>query len=109
MTGIENGFHRSIPLLVLITLLFSAGGGLPPTLTEAPQPTITPLSAITPPPSPRALTICIGQEPNTLYPFGNLDAAAQSVLAATDTGPIDTVGYAYQPVILQKLPSIGSA
>ena len=68
MSGIENGFHRSIPLLVLITLLFSACGGLPPTLT-----------------------------------------VAQSVLAAIDNGPIDSVGYAYQPVILQKLPSIGSA
>ena len=106
MTGIENGFHRSIPLLVLITLLLSACGGLPPTLTETPQPTITPPSSFTPTPSPRTLTICLGQEPNTLYPYGNLNAAAQSVLAAIDNGPIDTVDYAYQPVVLQKLPSI---
>ncbi len=35
-----------------------------------------------------------------------MNAAAQSVLAAIDNGPIDTVGYAYQPVVLQKLPSI---
>ncbi len=48
MTGIENGFHRSIPLLVLITLLFSACGGLPPTLTESPQLTITPPPTIMP-------------------------------------------------------------
>ena len=47
-----------------------------------------------------------GQEPNTLYPYGNLNAAAQSVLAAIDDGPIDLIGYTYQPVILQKLPNI---
>ncbi len=106
MIGIKNGFHRSIPLLVLITLLLSACESLPSNSTESPQPTITPPPVITPPPSPRTLTICLGQEPNTLYPYGNLNAAAQSVLAAIDNGPIDTVDYAYQPVILQKLPSI---
>ena len=70
------------------------------------MPSITPRPSFTSTPSPRTLTICLGQEPNTLYPFGNLNAAAQSVLAAIDDGPIDTIGYTYQPVILQKLPSI---
>jgi len=106
MIGIKNGFYRSIPLLVLTILLLSACGGLSPTLTQAPQPTITPPPSSTPTPSPRTLTICLGQEPNTLYPFGNLNAAAQSVLAAIDDGPIDMIGYTYQPVILQKLPSV---
>ena len=106
MIGIKNRFHRSIPLLVLIILLLAACGSLPSSPTEAPQPTITAQPVITSTSSPRALTICLGQEPNTLYPFGNLNAAAQSVLAAVDDGPIDTIGYTYQPVILQKLPSL---
>jgi len=105
MTGIENGFHRSIPLLVLITLLFSACAGSPSKSSEQPVPSITPQPSFTPTPLPRTLTICLGQEPNTLYPYGNLNAAAQSVLATVDDGPIDTIGYTYQPVILQKLPS----
>jgi len=55
---------------------------------------------------PRALTVCLGQEPNTLYPFGGPNAAARSVLAAVFDGPIDTIGYEYQPVILLQLPSL---
>ena len=108
MIGINNGFRRSIPLLALITLLLSACGSSPSKSNEQPVPTITSQPALTSTPSPRTLTICLGQEPNTLYPFGNLNAAAQSVLAAIDGGPIDTIGYTYQPVILQKLPSIAN-
>ncbi|HUI89535.1 MAG TPA: peptide ABC transporter substrate-binding protein [Anaerolineales bacterium] len=108
MIGIKSGFRRSIPLLALITLLFSACGSLPAASKEPPvaTPTAVPPPVFTPTPLPRTLTICLGQEPNTLYPFGKLNAAAQSVLAAVDDGPIDTIGYTYQPVILQKLPSI---
>ncbi|MFZ1040996.1 MAG: hypothetical protein WCA79_19905 [Anaerolineales bacterium] len=106
MIGIKNGIHRSIPLLVLIIFLLSACASLPSKSNEQPAPTMTPRPSFTPTPSPRTLTICLGEEPNTLYPYGNLNAAAQSVLAAIDDGPIDTIGYAYHPVILQKLPSI---
>jgi len=55
---------------------------------------------------PSTLTVCLGQEPTTLYPFGELNAAARSVLASIYDGPIDMVGYKYQPVILTQLPSI---
>ena len=106
MIGIENGLHRPVLLLALITLLLSACAGSPSKSSEQPVASITPQPSFTSTPSPRTLTICLGQEPNTLYPFGNLNAAAQSVLAAIDDGPIDTIGYTYQPVILQKLPSI---
>src|SRR5690242_15241295 len=58
--------------------------------TAVPTPTV--LSLPTPTPGPRTLTVCIGQEPNTLYPFGGPNAAANSILAAVYDGPIDTVG-----------------
>jgi peptide/nickel transport system substrate-binding protein len=106
MIGIKNGINRSIPLLVLITFLFSVCGSSPSKSSEQPMLTITPPSSFTPTTSPRILTICLGEEPNTLYPYGNLNAAAQSVLAAIDDGPVDTIGYMYKPVILQKLPSV---
>ena len=95
------------PMVVLIFVcLLSACAGLPSKSTTQPAPTtITSQPIFTPTPSPRTLTICLGEEPNTLYPYGNLNAAAQSVLAAIDDGPIDTIGYTYQPVILQKMPS----
>ncbi len=57
-------------------------------------------------PAPRSLTVCLGQEPNTLYPFGGPNAAARSVLASVYDGPIDTIGYEYQPVTLAQLPSL---
>ena len=55
MIGIKNGFRRSIPLLALITLLFSACGSLPSKSTEQPVPTITLQPSFTPTPSPRTL------------------------------------------------------
>src|SRR5688572_27502879 len=57
-------------------------------------------------PSPRILNVCLGQEPNTLYPFGGPNAAARSVLASIYDGPIDTISYEYQPVTLTQLPSL---
>lgn len=80
---------------------------LPNRQTSGPTPTVTPTTEALPTAVPaRALTICLGEEPNTLYPLGNPNAAARSVLAAIDDGPIDTVSYDYQPVILTKLPSL---
>lgn len=93
--------------ILIFACLLSACGGLPSKPTAQPAPTaMTSQPVFTLTPAPRTLTICLGQEPNTLYPYGSLNAAAQSVLAAIDDGPIDTIGDAYQPVILQKLPSV---
>jgi peptide/nickel transport system substrate-binding protein len=92
-------------------LLLFALIGLSCGLTN-PAPTATDLPADasalppSPTPAPRTLTVCLGQEPNTLYPFGGPNAAARSVLAAVFDGPIDTVGYEYQPVLLDLLPSL---
>ncbi|RPI86960.1 MAG: hypothetical protein EHM40_23330, partial [Chloroflexi bacterium] len=63
----------------------------------APEVTITPFVAgtptaaqtplATPTPASRSLTICLGEEPTTLYPYGNLNSAARSVLSAIYDGP----------------------
>jgi peptide/nickel transport system substrate-binding protein len=53
-----------------------------------------------------SLTICLGGEPDTLYPLGTPNAPARSVLAAIYDGPIDTLSYDYQPVILERLPTV---
>ena len=76
------------------------------------QPTAAPTEFLPPPPTPtpmpRDLTVCLGEEPNTLYPYAGPNAAARSVLAAVYDGPIDMVGYEHQPVILTGLPSLGN-
>jgi peptide/nickel transport system substrate-binding protein len=78
----------------------------------SPAPELTPTPAVpqpptsTPVPVTRTLTVCLGQEPNTLYPYAGPNAAARSVLEAIQDGPVDSVGYDYQPVILSQLPSL---
>jgi len=100
-------FRRSVflfcGLLFGLLLLVACGRETPsPTPTPAPsQPTLT----ATPIP-PRLLTICLGQEPVSLYPVNNPSSSARSVLAAIYDGPIDSNSYGYQAVILKRLPSI---
>jgi peptide/nickel transport system substrate-binding protein len=80
----------------------------------APTPVVTPFVAntptLTPPvtatPALRSLNICLGEEPNTLYPLGNLNAAARSVLSAIYDGPMDVVEYSYEPIMLEKIPTL---
>lgn len=102
------------PWKFLLTALFSLGLSAcnllsAPTATSAPSSTETAAPPQpTPTLAPHNLTVCLGAEPNTLYPFGAPNAAARSVLAAIYDGPIDTVGYEYQPVILAQLPSLAN-
>jgi peptide/nickel transport system substrate-binding protein len=66
-----------------------------PTVTVAPSPTPVP---------PRNLSICLGQEPQTLYPYGSSSRYTWSVLEAVYDGPVDLVNYKPKPVILKNLP-----
>jgi peptide/nickel transport system substrate-binding protein len=102
----HTALPSSVGLASSLAMLLSAcavpfGQRAAETATQAPTIAPTP----TPPPA-KSLTICLGEEPNTLYPLASPNDAAQSVLAAIDDGPIDSVSYEYQPVILQRLPSL---
>ncbi|HEX2991188.1 MAG TPA: hypothetical protein VHO49_10950, partial [Anaerolineales bacterium] len=77
---------------------------VPPVLIDETATPATP--ALTPTPVVRSLTICLGEEPNTLYPFGSLNASARSVLSAIYDGPMDVTDYAYEPIILEKVPAL---
>ncbi|GAP12287.1 ABC-type dipeptide transport system, periplasmic component [Longilinea arvoryzae] len=101
-------FTRNIiPLFALILLgaILAAcqSAGLPtptPTATEVlPTPTATPEP-------PRSLTICLGQEPQSLYIYGSTTRSSWSVLEAVYDGPVDTHNFEAQPVILEKIPSL---
>jgi peptide/nickel transport system substrate-binding protein len=102
---------RSLLAFTLLVFLLSACQFPMGTSVETPTPTVvlppTPTPTATPVPS-RTLTVCLGEEPNTLYPLGEPNAAAQSVLEAIYDGPMDVVDYNYQPVILQRVPSIAT-
>lgn len=57
-------------------------------------------------PARDTLVICQGQEPDTLYLYGGSMLAARHVQEAVYDGPIDNRTFAYQAVILEKLPSL---
>jgi peptide/nickel transport system substrate-binding protein len=98
---------RFVVLAVIGFVLTACGGNtvmdvtLPAeigTNTPGPTPTATPI--------PTSLVVCLGEAPNTLYPYGAPNRAAQNVLQALYDGPIDHRGYQYQPVLLEALPDL---
>lgn len=98
-----------VPFFLILVLIAIPACLSTPNETGTPTAVVTPTSieeTPTPEPSTTSLTVCLGQEPNSLYPFGELNSAAQSVLAAIYDGPIDTISYEYQPVILTQIPSL---
>ena len=97
---------RYLTFLLIIVLILPACA---PQVTEIPVIAETPTALpplVTPTPAPRSLTVCLGSEPNTLYPYGSPNSAARSVLSAIYDGPIDLVEYGYEPIILEKIPNI---
>jgi peptide/nickel transport system substrate-binding protein len=94
-------------LLVVAALMAACGGESTPTATSAPTATESATPSPTAIPS-RPLTICLGQEPSSLFPVDNPSSAARAILAAVYDGPIDTNTYGYQPVILKSLPSLAN-
>jgi peptide/nickel transport system substrate-binding protein len=97
---------RSIPI-AFTTFLLLTGCILPLRRTATPTPETAPTQVATATAvAARTLTVCLGEEPNTLFPYADPNDAALSVLAAIDDGPIDAVSYEFQPVILKKMPSL---
>lgn len=64
-------------------------------VTPTPEPT-----------GPRSLVICMGQEPDSLFFYGTGMLSAAQIFEAIYDGPLDNRNFAYQPVILEKLPSL---
>lgn len=97
--------------MFVLGLLFSSCG-LPESQVATPVPVILATATASPQPVPtatalpRTLAVCLGQEPNSLYPFGTLNMAARSVLGAIYDGPIDTFTNGYQAVIFEKIPTL---
>ncbi len=69
--------------------------------TETPGPTATPTRVPT-----GALTICMAQEPASLYLYGPDSYAARVVREAIYDGPIDSRAYGLQAIILEKIPAL---
>ncbi|GAB4547588.1 MAG: hypothetical protein Fur002_23700 [Anaerolineales bacterium] len=89
-----------LPFALACSLLTPSPEAPLPIVTEAPVETAAPAA-------PRSLTVCIGGEPESLYPLNaELSASARSVLAAVYDDPYDLVNYQYQPSALTQVPSL---
>jgi peptide/nickel transport system substrate-binding protein len=99
---------RIVHALVLFTLILSACAPQATETSVIPKaPTKTPAPLPSPTPASRSLTVCLGEEPSSLYLYGGLSSAARSVLSAVYDGPLDVTGYDYKPIILEKTPNLG--
>ena len=101
---------RKLAALICLALLLASCTGPAPTAAPSPAVPDTPAPTLTaeptPTPEPRKLTVCLAEEPQTLYAYGGNSRSMWSVLEALYDGPFDTRGFAVQPVILEKLPSL---
>ncbi|MEN8242818.1 MAG: ABC transporter substrate-binding protein [Chloroflexota bacterium] len=103
--------HKKSPLILLLVLiLLLTACGTNDTAPNGENNTLAPgedsAQPLAPTPIPTSLVVCLGDQPNTLYPYGSPNQAAEEVLQAIYDGPIDNLGYQYQPVILEAVPSI---
>jgi peptide/nickel transport system substrate-binding protein len=69
-------------------------------VTATPEPEVPTEAA------PRTLVLCLGQEADTLYQYKSSMLASSHVVQAIYDGPIENATFGYQPVILEKLPSL---
>lgn len=68
---------------------------------------VLPTQTIEPAPL-RTLVVCLTQEPNSLFPYGDTSSAARAVRQAIYDGPIDLVGYGVQQVLVENIPSLAN-
>jgi peptide/nickel transport system substrate-binding protein len=92
-------------LLLILGLAACSSEGLQALdIPEAVQqdPESTPIPSPVP---PRVLSICLGDEPESLFIYGDLSTSASIIRQAIYDGPIDLIDYQYHPVILGELPT----
>lgn len=112
MHRVNIGSH-GLFFAILFVLLLTAGCNYRPVQRDAQaDPTAAPgVAAESPTPEPtqpsdRLLTICMGQEPASLFLYADAGAAARAVRQAIYDGPFDVVNNQLAPVILEAVPTL---
>ncbi len=109
----------SLTILLAMVFLITSCSPVPPPekkvtqivyVTSALEETPIVVTVIPPtpeePPEDDTLVICMGSEPDTLYPYGGSMLAASTIKESIWDGPYDTNSFGYQAVILEKMPSL---
>lgn len=60
------------------------------------------------PSTPRLLTICMGQEPASLFLYGDASQPARTIRQAIFDGPLDLLNTEPVPVILERIPTLAN-
>jgi peptide/nickel transport system substrate-binding protein len=92
-------------MLILLTACAQVATLQPLPSQVVPSPVLTVVTPTITPVPVRSLSICLGQEPSSLYIYAASSRAMWSVLEAVYDGPIDTAHYTPHPVILESLPN----
>ena len=77
-----------------------------PEAIESEQPGLLDLQLTPTVETVKHLSICMGSEPETLFIFGDDSETARSIREGIYDGPIDTIQFTREPVILEELPSL---
>lgn len=106
----RKGILSAWPWLILAAAALAACGGgpevfLPATPTVDLGPTAT-SAPPTPTPAPAELIVCLAEEPDSLYLYGDISPSADVILEAIYDGPVDLREFQPQPVLLEKIPSL---
>jgi peptide/nickel transport system substrate-binding protein len=113
-------FSESKPLYLLIVLTLMLAACQPPAtpepvvetvmVTEVVEATsVEVIQVVTPTPEPagpRTLVICSAEAPESYYFYDVSPITESKFQELIEDGPIDKNSFAYQPVILEKLPSL---
>ncbi len=111
MDSITSKVSILLWLLLVILLGLTACNAQPPVIPNPTNPAVptedisTPTPTATPEP-PRFLSICLGQEPQSLFLYADQSLAARNVRAAIYDGPFDMLQFETQPVIIEKTPRL---
>jgi peptide/nickel transport system substrate-binding protein len=89
-------------VLMLGGILLSACSSIPALSPATATPTTTPTPTAVP---LKTLVVCLGDEPTSLYLYGNASQSMWSVLESLYDGPFDTVNYQPQAVIMEEVPT----
>ena len=106
-----HSFRKQLPsMLVFLALLLLSAACSQNTAPDA-ELTVIPEASPTAEILKEPLVVCLGEAPSTLYPYGDLNASAETILPTLYDNPVDLLSYQYQAGILTGLPSLsdGSA
>ena len=101
-------------ILFVISLIIFSGCNYKPVRegvisqsTENPATPVAnlPAASISTPTPQRIFTVCMGQEPSSLFLYSDASQAARNIRQAIYDGPFDIVQYVLTPVILESIPT----